>query len=165
MRQVTGARTSETFEGTYECKACGFEAPVLVYGSGRGTAGGWGRDSAAAALADASQDAGDVAAWTLVFVPCPSCGKRDPIARSYVITAIVLAVLGGLGFGALFGVLVSGERLFDGGALKLAVLAAAVIVALAIFLAKARAFIGIRRRVAFDLARATGIPPATVVRR
>ncbi len=163
MRQVTGARTSETFEGTYECRACGFEAPVLVYGSGRGSAAGWSHDSAEAALADASQDAGDVAAWTLAFVPCPRCGKRDPIARSYVITAVVLAILGGLGFGALFGVLVSCERLFDGGALELAVLTAATIAALAIFLAKARAFIGIRQRVAIDMARATGIPPATVV--
>ena len=163
--QVTHARARDTFEGTFECRACGFEAPALVYGGGRGSARGWDQDSAAAAIAEAQEDASDVASWTLAFLPCPSCGKRDPIARSYVITAVILALLGGSGGGALFAVLAVSRGVSFGNGMKLFAVATGVLVALAIFGAKARAFISIRRRVSLDMTRASGVPPASVVRR
>lgn len=164
MAQMTNARTTDTFEGTFECRACGFEAPALVHAGGRASARGWGHDAAATALAKAQEDASDVASWTLAFLPCPSCGKRDPVARSYLITAVILALLGGIG-GALLAMLAVQRGGVVGDDVELAALATGGIVALAIFGAKARAFISIRDRVSLDLTRASGVPPASIVRR
>ena len=162
--QVTHATVREEFEGVYECEVCGLEAPAFVHAKGAGSARGWGGDSSESAYANAAEDAGEVASWTLAFARCPRCGVRPKLGRSYVVSSVVLATLAGLGTVALVYVLAAMKARDRGDAPLVALLTGAVVAAI-VFGLKARAWLGVGKRVRIELDRATGVPPAKIVER
>jgi hypothetical protein len=102
-REVTTERVNEAFVGTFECEHCGYETTAHVQAFATGAAAGKDDEAHAAARAAANDTAGAIASRSLMFVPCPSCGKRHPKAGMYRLQ-IVLASLGmtAAGFALLF---------------------------------------------------------------
>jgi hypothetical protein len=97
-RDVIVERVDDAFVGTFECASCGFETPARVTAWSKGAARGKDDEARATARALALEDAGAIASRTLMFVPCPSCGKHDPKATTYrvqiVLAALAMAVVG-----------------------------------------------------------------------
>ncbi|CAN5906339.1 hypothetical protein BH11MYX2_BH11MYX2_36230 [soil metagenome] len=87
--RTTNATVREHFEGQYECLSCGLDVPAIVYATGHGGAQGHGEASAREALDIANYNANSVATRTLVYIPCPKCGKRQPGAIGYRIQVLV----------------------------------------------------------------------------
>jgi len=165
MREATHATVHEAFEGTFECRTCGLEAPAVVVARGRGRASGWHDAAEHTAIQDAAEDAGEIASWTLAFVPCPRCGKRDRLARSYVVTSIALAIVAGLAAAIGVYMLAAMRGIRGVNSFSTAAIVGGGVVAAVVFGLKARAWIGIRRRVSINVSQAAGVPPATIVRR
>lgn len=89
-------RVDEVFEGTFTCASCGFETTALVTAWAKAAADKRIENAREEARALAEEEAGNLASRTLMFVPCPACGKRDPKATAYR----VQVVLGALALGA-----------------------------------------------------------------
>jgi predicted RNA-binding Zn-ribbon protein involved in translation (DUF1610 family) len=162
--KYTAARTRDVFSGTFECRACGLEAPATVSAAGSGTAQGHGKESAAAAAHDAEMDASGVASRTLTFFPCPNCGKVDRSAGSYRLQVIIGAIVAGAitagGLSLFFASQFRGRHQTDSdGGSGPAALVLGGVVALGVFLWFGRAWWRVKRRVVVHMADAKIIPP------
>ncbi|HEY4058018.1 MAG TPA: hypothetical protein VGM39_15495 [Kofleriaceae bacterium] len=96
---TTNATVRDYYEGQYECGSCGLDVPAVVYAVGHGGAQGHGDASAREAVAIAEYNANSVATRTLLYIPCPKCGKRQPGAIGYRVQVILggAAISGTLG--------------------------------------------------------------------
>lgn len=93
----------EVFEGTFECAACGYEAPATVRSKVKAPASGKTAAAREAGDAAAEEVAGAVASRTLMFVRCPTCGQRDRKARAYQVQVVLGALaMGAAGFALMF---------------------------------------------------------------
>jgi ribosomal protein L37E len=102
-RDVTVERVEDEFAGTFECASCGFETAASVRSWANAAVSARTEGATQAARAIATEDAGAIASRTLMFVRCPSCGKRDPRARTYQIQIVLAALgMGAAGFAILF---------------------------------------------------------------
>jgi len=92
----TVAKVAQSFDGTFECRHCEYEATATVFAKSSGAARGIGAEAERAALETAEHDANALASRTLQFVKCPRCGKTDPSGRSYRAQATVGAIFLGI---------------------------------------------------------------------
>lgn len=89
----------DRYAGTFECARCGFETPARVRAWARLRV----RRPSDAARAMANETASAIASRTLMFVPCPKCGQRDPRATTYRVQIILAALAMGIaGFATAF---------------------------------------------------------------
>ncbi len=83
-----GATYQATMEVSYLCEHCNYTTTAFV--AARGSATGPSREQAhAGSMDDALREAGD----TLMYVPCPKCGRTDDYGGRYKTGVAVNAVL------------------------------------------------------------------------
>ncbi len=88
----------DVFEGPFECRRCGFETRATVQATGQRawTPGGPREAGGYAAHGESAGAVAEVvASRTLMFVRCPSCGRRDPSAGMYRLQVVLGALLAG----------------------------------------------------------------------
>jgi hypothetical protein len=96
MGLQTIAKVAQSFDGTFECRHCGYESVATVFARSSGAARGVGRDAEQPALETAENDANALASRTLQFVRCPKCRRTDPTGRSYRVQATIGSIVLGL---------------------------------------------------------------------
>lgn len=115
---VSSVTVNETFDGTFECAACGYEALASVKTTAKGSARGTTAAAREAAEADAEETAGTIASRTLMFVRCPKCGQRDRKARTYQVQVVLGALaMGAAGFAIVFLLLMKSKLYKETGSL------------------------------------------------
>ncbi|HEY4181456.1 MAG TPA: hypothetical protein VGM90_31635 [Kofleriaceae bacterium] len=151
--RTTNATVREHFDGQYECPHCGLDVPAIVYATGYGGAQGHGDDSSQEALDNANYNASSVATRTLLYVPCPKCGKRQPGAIGYRIQVIVGAAILAIGLAALLVVLMQGRYGRDSSDMTMGEGTAVVVFAF-FYYWWGRPWRGVKKRTSIDMERA-----------
>lgn len=113
--RTTNATVREHYEGQYECVSCGLDVPAVVYATGYGGAHGHGDASAREALDNAEYNANSVATRTLLFIPCPKCGRQQPGAAGYRLQVMLGSAALGVFFAWIMFKLMDGHDDADAG--------------------------------------------------
>ena len=145
----TSAKVREHYEGQYECRFCGLDVPAVVYATGLGGALGHGAASMREAVDIADYNANSVATRTLLYIPCPKCGRRQPGAIGFRVQVIVGAAV----LAAIFGFVL--RRLMGHPSNNAVCVGLAAVVFACFYWWWGRAWRGVKKRTSIDMGLAT----------